>query len=108
MHRFGSLHGLGKDQLVCLDVVGEAVRWRQPLAEGSLILVDGHLVILEQMSGRLRVVAADPEGFRERASLDVLGRSPAFAPPSFAGRTIYVRNHQEMMAVDVVGNDGAR
>ncbi len=108
VHLEGSIYGLGKDRLVCLDADTGAARWQHRLAEGSLILVGGHLLVLEQIQGSLHVVAADPTGFRKRASLRVFDPAPAFAPPSFADGVIFLRNHREMVAVDVGGGRAGR
>jgi hypothetical protein len=47
-------------------------------------------------------VEATPAGYREKARLEVLNRGArAETPPSFAGRRIFVRNDEEVVAVDV-------
>jgi hypothetical protein len=98
----GHLYGFGGDYLACLDVATGKVAWREKLYRGSVILVDGHLVVLSVTSGLLRVVEATPAGYREKARLEVLNRGArAETPPSFAGRRIFVRNDEEVVAVDV-------
>jgi outer membrane protein assembly factor BamB len=98
----GHLYGFGGDFLACLDARTGKPAWKEKLYRGSLILVDGHLVVLSVNSGLLRVVEATPAGYREKARLEVLNRgSRAETPPSFAGRRIFVRNDEEIVAVDV-------
>jgi outer membrane protein assembly factor BamB len=98
----GHLYGFGGDFLSCLDTATGRAAWKEKLYRGSLILVDGHLVVLSVTSGMLRVVEATPAGYREKARLEVLNRgSRAETPPSFAGRRIFVRNDEEIVAVDV-------
>jgi outer membrane protein assembly factor BamB len=99
----GHLYGFGGDFLACLEARTGRLAWKEKLYRGSTILVDGHLVVLSVSSGLLRVVEPTPEGYREKARLAALGRGPrAETPPSFAGGRIFVRNEEELVAVDVV------
>jgi outer membrane protein assembly factor BamB len=100
----GHLYGFGGDDLACVELATGRVRWKERLYRGSLILVDGRLVVLSQASGILRVVEPTPDGYRERAQLAVLSRGgKAEAPPSFAGGRVFVRNDEEIAAV-TIGN----
>jgi outer membrane protein assembly factor BamB len=100
----GHLYGFGGDDLACVELATGRVRWKQRLYRGSLVLVDGHLVVLSQASGLVRVVEATPEAYREKAQLAVLSRGgKAEAPPSYAGGRIFVRNDEEIAAV-TIGN----
>jgi outer membrane protein assembly factor BamB len=100
----GHLYGFGGDDLACVELATGRVRWKQRLYRGSLILVDGRLVVLSQASGILRVVEATPDGYRETAQLAVLSRGgKAEAPPSYAGGRVFVRNDEEIAAV-TIGN----
>ena len=98
----GHLYGFGGDFLACLDARTGKPAWKEKLYRGSVILVDGHLVVLSVTSGLLRVVEATPAGYREKARVEVLNRgSRAETPPSFAGRRIFMRNDEEVVAVEV-------
>ena len=67
-----------------------------------MILLDRHLAILSTAAGLLRVVEASAAGYGEKARLDLLSRgAQAAAPPSYAGRRIFVRNEEEVVAVDI-------
>lgn len=100
----GHLYGFGGDDLACVELATGRVRWKQRLYRGSLVLVDGHLVVLSQASGVVRVVEASPDAYRERAQLAVLSRGgKAEAPPSFAGGRLFVRNDEEIAMV-TLGN----
>ena len=64
--------------------------------------MDGQIVSLSITAGLLRVVEASPQAYRERARLQVLEPgSRAETPPSVVGRRIFVRNDEEVVAVDV-------
>jgi len=98
----GHLYGFGGDHLACVDAGTGKTVWKKKIYPGSLILLDGHLVILSTAAGLLRVVEASASGYREKARLELLSRgAQASAPPSYAGRRIFVRNEEEVVAVDI-------
>jgi outer membrane protein assembly factor BamB len=100
----GHLYGFGGENLACVDVATGKVVWKQRLYDGSVMLVDGHLVVLSSASGEVRVVEASPAGYREKAKLQVLNRGArAEAPPSFASGRIFVRNDEELVAIAIEG-----
>jgi outer membrane protein assembly factor BamB len=98
----GSLFGFGGDYLACVQTDTGKTLWKEKIYPGSLILVDGHLVTLSTSAGLLRVIEASPAGYREKARLEVFNKgAQALAPPSYAGRRIFVRNEEAVAAVDV-------
>jgi outer membrane protein assembly factor BamB len=104
VHHRGYLYGYGEDDLLCIEASSGRVAWKEKTYLGSLILVDGHLVAVSNVSGIVRVVEATPAGYKEKARLEVLGRGPACdTPPSFAGGRIFVRNEEEIAAIEVGG-----
>jgi outer membrane protein assembly factor BamB len=104
VYRDGYLYGHGGDFLRCLKVSDGTTAWEERTYPGSVALVDGQLVSLSITAGLLRVVEASPAAYRERARLQVLEPgSRAETPPSVVGRRIFVRNDEEVVAVDVEG-----
>jgi outer membrane protein assembly factor BamB len=102
VYRDGHLYGHGGDFLRCVRVSDGGTAWEERTYPGSVVLVDGHLVALSITAGLLRVVEANPQAYRERARLQVLeAGSRAETPPSVVGRRIFVRNDEEVVAVDV-------
>lgn len=100
----GHLYGFGGDDLACVEAATGKVAWKQRIYGGSLILVDGHLVVLSSASGEVRVVEATPAAYREKAKLEVLARGArSDAPPSFAGGRIFVRSDEEIAAISIEG-----
>jgi outer membrane protein assembly factor BamB len=98
----GHLFGYGGDHLACVDLETGRTAWKEKTYPGSLILVDGHLIALSTSAGLLRVAEATASGYREKARLQLLNKgAQAQAPASYAGRRIYVRNEDEVAAVDV-------
>ncbi len=104
VYHAGHLYGHGGDFLRCVRAADGTVAWQERTYPGSVALVDGHVVALSVTAGLLRVVEATPEAYRERARLEVLTPGArAETPPSVAGRRIFVRNDEEVVAVDVEG-----
>ncbi len=83
----------------CLDFKDGLVKWSAP-GSGSLILVDGKLVILGS-KGRLAVAQASPEGYKELGSTD-LGTGDWWNAPVLANGLIYCRSHEgKLICLDV-------
>jgi outer membrane protein assembly factor BamB len=102
VYRDGYLYGHGGDFLRCLKASDGTTAWEERTYPGSVALVDGQIVSLSITAGLLRVVEASPQAYRERARLQVLEPgSRAETPPSVVGRRIFVRNDEEVVAVDV-------
>jgi outer membrane protein assembly factor BamB len=98
----GYLYGLNAGQLTCLDPATGEIKWRQKVYAGSLILVDRYLVVLGERSGKLQVIEASPAGFQEKISARVFNPGAAsFTAPSFAGGKIFVRNLEEIVALEI-------
>jgi outer membrane protein assembly factor BamB len=105
----GYLYGFGGELLSCIDAATGKTVWREKTYPGSLIAVDGHLIVQSQAAGLLRVVEATPAGYREKARLNVFTPgAPADTPPSFAGGRIYLRNSEEIVALEVGREEGKK
>jgi outer membrane protein assembly factor BamB len=99
----GHLYGYGGDFLRCVRASDGATVWQEKTYPGSVVLADGHLVVLSVASGLVRIVEATPAGYREKARLEALAPGArAETPPSIQGRRIFVRNDEEVVAVDLV------
>jgi outer membrane protein assembly factor BamB len=106
VHRDGYLYGHGGDFLRCVRASDGQAAWEERTYPGSVVLVDGHLVALSINAGLLRVVEATPQAYRERARLEVFEPGArAETPPTVVGRRIFVRNDEEVVAVDVEGGE---
>ncbi len=105
VYRDGHLYGFGGNSgefLKCVDLGTGQVRWSSRPYRGSVLLVGTTLVMLSESSGFLRLIAATPAGYDERVRLQVLKPGArTFTPPSFADGKIFVRNLEELVAVDV-------
>ena len=66
-----------------------------------MILVDDHLVIFAN-EGYVVVVQATPEGYKEKARVQVLERD-GLTWPSFADGKVFVRNMEQIGAASING-----
>ena len=98
----GHLYGFNNKILVCMDVKTGTIKWRERgYDHGSLILADGHLVIMGE-HGQLGLVEATPEGYREKGKFDLF-RGKTWTMPVLSGGKLYLRDEKEMVALDVSG-----
>lgn len=95
----GHLYGYDGDFLACVDAATGERAWKVRSGGLGLILVDGHLVFLDG-DGSVVVAKASPEGYREVGRLSVSG-SGSYTYPAFSDGSIYVRNLEELVRVDV-------
>jgi outer membrane protein assembly factor BamB len=101
----GHLYGFDDGTLKCVDAATGEERWSQRgFAKGSLLLADGHLIVLGER-GTLALVEATPEAYREKGRAQVLeGRT--WTMPALAGGRLYLRNQTDMLALDLTQNGG--
>jgi outer membrane protein assembly factor BamB len=100
----GYLYGLNGAYLVCLDPAAGEVKWRQKVYGGNVILVDGHLVLLAESAGDLRVVEASPAGYKEKLKTAVFNPgASSITGPSWSGNRVFLRNVEELVALEIGG-----
>ncbi len=107
LYHDGHLYGMKGSLLVCLSADDGTVRWRSRVYDGTLILVDRHLVVMSAGSGKLHLVKASPDAFDEVLQTPLLETGHhTVTPPSYADRTIFIRNVRELVALDLRPADG--
>jgi outer membrane protein assembly factor BamB len=96
----GHIYGFDTATLRCIDARTGERRWaKRGLGKGSLIYADGMLVVLGER-GKLVLVEATSDGYRELAAHPVLeGR--CWTPPSLWQGRLYLRNHTELVCLDL-------
>jgi outer membrane protein assembly factor BamB len=98
IYGFGGNSG---DFLLCVDAATGATAWSERIYRGHIARAGNTLVVLSESSGLLRLVAPDPSGYRELTRLDVLKPGARTrTPPSLAPGRIFVRNLEEIVAID--------
>ena len=98
----GYIYGFDNNILKCISAEEGKRMWaKRGFGEGSLILADGHLIILSER-GLLVQARATPEGFEEEGRFQAIdGKS--WTAPALAGGKLYIRNLKEMMSLDLRG-----
>lgn len=98
----GYLFGMSGDYLVCVDPETGETKWRHKIYGTSLIRVGDHLAVLGRSSGNLHLIDASPQGFHEHLRTRVFNPGArSFTGPSFAGGRLYLRNLEELVAVEI-------
>ena len=89
--------------LTCSLLETGEIQWksRKP-GEGFVIIVDDHLVVLTKR-GALSIAETSPEGYIEKASIDLFSEL-AWSSPSFYQGSIYARNYGEVVRVSLRGS----
>ena len=96
----GHLYGYSGSILKCVNAATGETVWRsRPPGQGTLILVDGHLVI-QARSGHLVVAEASPEGYVEKSRVAALDRGH-LTSPSFAGGRIFTRSSTQIAGLSI-------
>lgn len=87
-------------RLRCIEWKTGKVQWtKEQFGCGSIILADGHLIVLDE-SGDLVVVEATPEGYREKSRASVLSR-PTRALPALANGRLYARDDKKLICLNL-------
>ncbi len=94
------LYGFDNAILTCIEVNTGEEQWRQRgFGKGSLLLADGHLVILGD-GGKLALVEANPSEYRETARFQLFD-DKCWTVPTLAGGRLYLRTQKEMVCLDL-------
>jgi outer membrane protein assembly factor BamB len=98
----GYIYGFDNAILKCVSAeTGERMWAKRGFGKGSLIVADGHLIILGER-GQLAQAKASPEGFEEEGSVQAL-EGKCWTSPTLAGGRLYLRSLEQMVAFDVSG-----
>jgi len=93
----GHIYGFDNAILKCLDAATGEEAWKaRGFGHGSLTYADGHLYVLSDR-GRLALVEATPETYREVASFEPLD-GKCWTVPTVAGGRLLLRNEEVLAA----------
>ena len=96
------LYGFDNSILKCIDANTGEEQWKtRGYGKGTVILADGHLIILSDR-GWLVLAEATPAGYIEKARVKVLN-GLCWTVPTLANGKLYVRNEEEMVCLDMTG-----
>ena len=93
----------GSGSLACLELETGQIKWAQRgLGTGSLMLADGKLIVLGE-AGKLAIVEATPDGYKELVSAQIL-EGKCWTVPVLAHGRVYARNAAgDLVCVNVGG-----
>jgi len=93
--RDGLAYGLDDGILECLDLEKGKPRWKKGRFNHGQLLRVGDLLLVQSEEGRLALVEASPEAYRELGSLQVLEGKCWNNPALAQGRYLLVRNGEQ-------------
>ncbi len=98
----GHIYGFDNAILTCIDVSTGEEKWQKSgFGKGSLILADGHLIVLSER-GQLVLAEATPEEYREKSTMQAL-QGKCWTQPTLSGGKLYLRNQKEMVCLQIGG-----
>ena len=98
----GYIYGFDNAVLKCIDANTAEEKWRKSgFGKGSLILADGHLIVLSERGG-LVIVEAAPAAYKEKARAQVL-QGKCWTQPTLSEGKLYLRNQKQMICIDLAG-----
>ncbi|MEM8962313.1 MAG: PQQ-binding-like beta-propeller repeat protein [Acidobacteriota bacterium] len=108
IHHDGTVYGSsgesrGNAELRAIELATGTVKWaKKGLGRSTLIYADGHLLVLTE-TGVLLLVAADPEGYREIARVDLGERlgSPSWNAPVLANGRLFLQGAKRVVVLDL-------
>jgi hypothetical protein len=97
------LFGFNESTLICMEFRTGRVCWKEwGFKKGSLLVADGHLIILGEY-GKLALARATPDGYREEAAHDFRTARRCWTVPYLADGKLFVRipegDEQQMLCL---------
>ena len=91
-------HGIGRSHVI---VPGGNLAYSSALAKGfaAFIAMDKNVLVLND-TGELILVAANPAAFTQVSRVQVCGNN--WCHPAYADGVLYLRDHKQLMAVELV------
>ncbi len=95
----GYIYGFDNAVLKCIDANTGAEKWKQTgFGKGSLIMADGHLIVLGDR-GQLALVEVNPSQYKEVAKAQPI-QGKTWTMPALAGGVLYLRDQKEILALN--------
>jgi outer membrane protein assembly factor BamB len=100
----GHLYGFSADRLRCVDFRTGKVRWDEAgLGKGSLVVADGHLIVLGE-HGQLVLAKAIPDRYAPVRRRQVFDEGTlTWTVPVVSGGRLFVRSENTLLALDLRG-----
>jgi len=98
---YGSSGDFGPAFLACVNARTGDFGWRQRgIAKANVLYADGKLIVFDE-DGGLFLVKADPKKYRLLAKAPGICKKTAWTVPTLVGRTLYLRDREKIMALDL-------
>lgn len=101
------VYGIGRRNLKCIELKTGKVMWENRcVGKGSITYADGHLICRsERRHGRIALVEATPEGYKEKGRFDQPDRSDTYswAHSVVYGGKLYIRDQGLLLCYDLKG-----
>lgn len=89
----------------CAEVKSGDVKIRERgFGKAMMLHADGKFIVLDE-DGNLSLVAAGPDGVKVESKVQML-KKPAWTVPTLIGKTLYVRDTEKLMALDLGSSSG--
>jgi outer membrane protein assembly factor BamB len=98
-----------KRGLQCLDADGN-VKWetvnKPQFGQGSMMIADGVLFIIDDSTGELVMAEANPTAYKELGRAKLLGGPDIWAPLALSDGKLILRDQRQMKCINVGAGDG--
>ncbi len=99
-YAYGSSGDFGPTLLVGINMKTGKIAWRKRgFKRATCVLADGKVIILDE-DGQLALTTPTPDDLTIHSKCDI-GASQAWATPTIAGTTLYVRDRKHIMAFEL-------
>ena len=98
----GSTGDFGPAFIAALDAETGAEVWRERSFARAHLLDAGGLLVIVDEDGEIALASATSDGLRVHARAELLTAN-AWTPPTLVGRTLYVRDRRDVVALDLGG-----
>lgn len=100
----GHLYGLGtggsKTEFICVDFKTGEQKWNQPgFGDYAAVIAAGDKLLVQDMTGTLLLLKANPEKFEELGRAQVCGNT--WSHPAIADGKIYQRDKKQLFALEL-------
>ena len=94
------IYGFDQSILHCIEANTGKEKWKQSgFGKGSVLLVDGDLVVLGER-GQLALVEATPSAYKEKSRAQAM-EGKTWTSPALANGKLYLRTEKEMICMDL-------
>lgn len=98
--RHGHIYGFDSRFLVCLDLETGERLWKSRPPGAQVFSLVGDQLLTVSNGGDLVSAALSPEGFRETGRRELFADRQVMTPPTFGANLVFVRNLQEIVALE--------